>query len=69
MDTIQSQVSSSSEDFKANQKYNQALASELRELINKNKLGGGEAAVAKHKKREKLLPRERIDRDWSCSWC
>ncbi len=48
--------------FKANREANQALAAELRARLDQVALGGGEAYVARHRERGKLLARERIQR-------
>ncbi len=62
MNIIRSKVSSSSEEFKTNTKFHQSLLSEYEHLSQSIKRGGSEQSVAKHKKRGKLLARERIDR-------
>src|SRR5215467_5210364 len=51
-----------SSDFQANSEYHQSLKQELRQHLARVKQGGGEEAVAKHRKRGKLLARERIER-------
>ncbi|HEX5034130.1 MAG TPA: carboxyl transferase domain-containing protein, partial [bacterium] len=50
-----------SADFQANSDYQRGLVRELRERLAAVKAGGGEEAVAKHRKRGKLLARERIE--------
>ncbi|HKY64643.1 MAG TPA: carboxyl transferase domain-containing protein [bacterium] len=50
-----------SADFQANSDYQRGLVRELRERLAAVKAGGGEDAVAKHRKRGKLLARERIE--------
>ncbi|HKX12072.1 MAG TPA: carboxyl transferase domain-containing protein, partial [bacterium] len=50
-----------SADFQANSDYQRGLVRELRERLAAVKAGGGEDAVAKHRKRNKLLARERIE--------
>ncbi len=62
MDIIQSKTDSNSEDFKANREHFQSLVETLRARNNEVKLGGGEASVAKHRKRNKFLARERIEK-------
>lgn len=38
----------------------EGLVSHLRSLVNQAILGGGQTAIDRHKKRGKLLPRERV---------
>ena len=40
----------------------EALVADLREQLERVRLGGGEKARARHTSRGKLLPRERVDR-------
>lgn len=51
-----------SPDFQANKEHNLNLLNELRSRLNTAEKGGGAASVERHRKREKLLPRERIER-------
>jgi 3-methylcrotonyl-CoA carboxylase beta subunit len=51
-----------SPDFQANKEHNLNLLNELRTRLNTAEKGGGAASVERHRKREKLLPRERIER-------
>ena len=61
MTVLQSKIDTSSEEFTANvEAMNEKLAEldlEFRKVLE----GGGERAVARHRKRDKLLPRERIE--------
>lgn len=50
-----------SDAYKANKAHMDALASELGDEVRRAAAGGGETAVARHRARGKLLPRERID--------
>ena len=61
MQVLKSNIKTDSEEFKQNEKNFLALMSQYREAMSASMQGGGEAAVAKHKKRNKLLARERID--------
>jgi 3-methylcrotonyl-CoA carboxylase beta subunit len=62
MEIIESQISSSSDDFKKNSAWMQSLVSEFRQNLEEVKKGGGAQAVSKHKARGKLTARERIDK-------
>ena len=62
MDILESKISSSSDGFKANRDYHQALLAEFKSRIAKVKLGGGEASVKRHTERGKFIPRERIEK-------
>ena len=62
MQPLSSHVDTQSHDFKDNTEFNKALANELKARLDKVKLGGGEDVVKKHRARNKLLARERIDR-------
>ncbi len=61
MQTLKSNIRTDSEEFKQNEKNFLALMAQYREAMSASMQGGGESAVAKHKKRNKLLARERID--------
>jgi len=61
MQVLKSNIRIDSEEFKQNEKNFLALMAQYREAMSASMQGGGEAAVAKHKKRNKLLARERID--------
>jgi len=62
METLASSIDPQSAEFLQNKKINQALAEELKKYQEKVKLGGGEDAVKKHRSRQKLLARERIEK-------
>src|SRR4051794_23083903 len=49
-------------DFQANTADHEALVADLREQLERVRLGGGEKSRARHTSRGKLLPRERVDR-------
>ncbi|XP_021296859.1 methylcrotonoyl-CoA carboxylase beta chain, mitochondrial [Herrania umbratica] len=55
-------VNRNSDTFAQNSDAMERLLSELQSHINKVLAGGGEAAVKRNRSRNKLLPRERIDR-------
>ena len=61
MQVLKSNIRTDSEEFKQNEKNMLALMAQYREAMSASMQGGGESAVAKHKKRNKLLARERID--------
>lgn len=61
MQVLKSNIRTDFEEFKQNEKNFLALMAQYREAMSASMQGGGEAAVAKHKKRNKLLARERID--------
>lgn len=61
MSKITSQVNRNSEAFKANVAFHDGLAAQLRERINEAINGGRDHLIERHRKRGKLLPRERID--------
>ena len=60
MDVLSSQINAASAEFEANKAAMQAQVNELNERLAKTKEAGGEVAVERHKKRGKLLARERI---------
>jgi 3-methylcrotonyl-CoA carboxylase beta subunit/propionyl-CoA carboxylase len=62
MSIIKSRLETNSEGFAANKLYMTALVSELRDHLQKVRLGGGPEAIAKHRARGKMLARERIER-------
>lgn len=61
MRPLSSSISAQSEQYKHNFEVNRSLAQELKAKIEKAREGGGAEATAKHKKRGKLMARERID--------
>ncbi len=62
MSVIESRVSSRAAEFQQNRDAMLALVADLRARAEVIALGGGERARAKHLGRDKLLPRDRIDR-------
>lgn len=60
MTFIKSQISTVSEDYKQNYKYNQKICQQLAELQNQIKLGGGEKAKERHQSQDKMFVRDRI---------
>jgi len=61
MDAIPSQIDLHDAEHRANRDVMDAAMSEFRQKMAHAMLGGGEEAVAKHKKRGKMLARERIE--------
>ena len=61
MQVLKSNIKTDSPEFKQNEKNFLELMAQYREAMSVAMQGGGESAVAKHKKRNKLLARERID--------
>lgn len=62
MDILNTQIDSGSKNFKENEKFHLKLRDELRSKISEVKKAGGENSVERHRKRNKLLPRERIEK-------
>jgi 3-methylcrotonyl-CoA carboxylase beta subunit len=62
MDVLKSSIDPTSEEYINNQKHHLSLREELMNKLNRVYQGGGEKYVEKHRKREKLLPRERIEK-------
>src|SRR5437667_1439794 len=60
MAIIETRVDRNSPEFQENAHYLQQQLALLRERIQLVQLGGGEDAIAKHRKRNKLLARERV---------
>src|SRR6202011_331764 len=60
MGIIESRIDRSSPEFQENTRYFKQLLAQLNERIQQVQLGGGEEAIAKHRKRNKLLARERV---------
>ncbi len=60
MGIIETRIDRNSPEFQENKHYFQQLIDELNESIRQVQQGGGEDAIAKHRKRNKLLARERI---------
>jgi acetyl-CoA carboxylase carboxyltransferase component len=61
MDTIESNINTSSKDYKENFKNYDRLVKDLKEKIAVAQKGGGEEKIKLHKSRNKMLARERID--------
>jgi acetyl-CoA carboxylase carboxyltransferase component len=61
MSIIETTIDRTNAEFQENTRYFQDLLHELRERVKRVRLGGGAEAVAKHRKRNKLLARERIE--------
>ncbi len=60
METLETQLSSDSAEFKANFKALKAVVEQWRAKVEIAKMGGGAEASAKHKARGKLTPRDRV---------
>ena len=60
MPILETQLNARSADFQANAQAMRAVVDDLKAQVEKATLGGGEAARAKHTKRGKLLPRDRV---------
>ena len=60
MTILDTQLNARSADFQANAAAMRAVVDDLKAQTDKATLGGGEAARAKHVKRGKLLPRDRV---------
>lgn len=61
MRVIESKINKSSDEFRTNQEHYQKLISNYLENMQTAKNGGGEKNIERHKSRNKLLARERID--------
>lgn len=61
MDVIESNINTSSKEFKENYKHYEKFVDDLKEKINIVQQGGGEDKIKLHKSRNKMLARERID--------
>src|SRR6185295_18320578 len=59
---LKSQIDSNSEAFKKNAAHHRGLAEQLRERTAEIAKGGPEESRKRHTKRNKLLPRERVER-------
>jgi acetyl-CoA carboxylase carboxyltransferase component len=62
MSVLQTHVQRDSEEFQSNRAHYIGLTDTLRRRLSEVSEGGGAEAVARHRKRGKLLARERIDR-------
>lgn len=61
MHVIESQIRTNSDEFKENVAYNEAVVNELKDILKKVKKGGSDKAIAKHRSRNKMTARERIE--------
>ncbi|MBM4242684.1 MAG: methylcrotonoyl-CoA carboxylase [Deltaproteobacteria bacterium] len=61
MERLTSRIRTSSDEFRDNAAHHRALARELRETLEKVRLGGSPEARERHTSRGKLLVRDRID--------
>src|SRR5579872_5941122 len=61
MAVLESRLDHSSPEYTENRTYMEGLTAELRKRIAQVGQGGGEAAIARHRSRNKLLARERIE--------
>lgn len=62
MQPLATSINTQSPEFRANAEHNKALLKELQQRLEKTRAGGGDDAVKKHKNRNKLMARERIER-------
>ena len=62
MDRLGTKVSTNSDDFKSRRETNLKLIEIMRERLDVVNQGGGEKYVQRHRSRDKLLARERIER-------
>ncbi|GHO51655.1 carboxyl transferase domain-containing protein [Ktedonobacter robiniae] len=61
MAILDSRIDTTSSEYQENTQAFQQLLEQLQQSVQAVQQGGGEDAVAKHRKRKKLLPRERIE--------
>ena len=61
MDRLPTKISTNSEDFKSRRETNLELIETLKQRLDVVNLGGGEKYVARHRSRDKMLARERIE--------
>ncbi|WP_242097723.1 carboxyl transferase domain-containing protein [Sphingomonas sp. CROZ-RG-20F-R02-07] len=59
---LDTKIDANSDQFRANATHNRALADELRARVAQAALGGGEKSRERHTSRNKLLPRDRVER-------
>jgi acetyl-CoA carboxylase carboxyltransferase component len=62
MEVIQTKVRASDAEFSANAAHNRALLAQLRERLERARLGGSEGARRRHVERGRFLVRDRIER-------
>ncbi len=60
MSILESRIDRSSSEFQENSQYFQQLLEQLNQRIHRVQQGGGTEAIARHRKRNKLLARERV---------
>src|ERR1700757_512251 len=60
MGILESHVDRRSDEYQENVAYFQGLLTELRARIEQVQQGGGSEAIARHRKRDKLLARDRV---------
>ncbi|WCL49303.1 carboxyl transferase domain-containing protein [Leptospira sp. GIMC2001] len=60
MDILTTKIDSNSEDFKENKEFLIQRSKDIRSLVDKVKLMGGDKSIQRHKSRGKLTARERI---------
>src|SRR2546429_8161355 len=60
MGIIETRIERNSLEFQENTHYLQQLLHQLSERVQQVQQGGGEYAIARHRKRNKLLARERV---------
>lgn len=61
MEVLSSSIDKKSDQYQSNLNFNRELADDLKARIEQVKKGGGEKSVERHLKREKFLPRQRIE--------
>ncbi len=61
-EALQTRIQTSSPEFQRNREHHLKLIAQAQAAFDKVKAAGGAESIARHKKRGKLLPRERIDR-------
>jgi acetyl-CoA carboxylase carboxyltransferase component len=62
MTVLESQIDTASAEFRENRGYADGLVADLRRRLESARLGGGEAALQRHREHGKLTARERIER-------
>src|SRR5574340_1661063 len=60
MSILETRIDPTTPDFQENTRYFHELLAQLRDRTQLIQEGGGEVAIAKHRKRNKLLARERV---------
>ncbi|UCH90279.1 MAG: methylcrotonoyl-CoA carboxylase [Thermoplasmata archaeon] len=61
MDPIESKIDASTSEYKENMEHYKAMMADLLSKLEEVKAGGSEDAVKKHRERNKMMPRERIE--------